>query len=116
MCILVPGGGQSGLTNGHILTTDSQAKMSCSKVVTPTAPSTSMMVASEAVLLGDTADILSLCVGGDERLITKLHSQKPSLTSPPCNKTDGGYHANYSHTNGNAGVWGAHVKREQITQ
>ncbi len=86
--------------------------MSCSTVATPT----SMMVASKAVLLADTADILSMCVGGDERSITKVkvHSQKS--TTSPHDRIDSGYHANYNRSNGDAGMWGVHVKREQITQ
>ena len=110
---IVPG--QPGLVNGHVIATESQSKAaSCSKIAPPSVPVTNMMVASEAVLLEDTADILSLCVGGDERSITKVHSQK---STSPQNRADGGYYAsNYNHSNGNVGVWGTHMKREQITQ
>ncbi|XP_064383759.1 uncharacterized protein LOC135332303 [Halichondria panicea] len=107
-------GQPAALMNGHVQAapTDSTIKLSCNKVTSPIATPTSMMVATEAVLLGDTTDILSLCVGGEERRITKVHCQQKQVLCSPHHKMDAPVYYNHS----NVGAWGAHVKREQLTQ
>ena len=51
-------GQPAALMNGHVQAapTDSTIKLSCNKVTSPIATPTSMMVATEAVLLGDTSE------------------------------------------------------------